>query len=339
MVGMGNRKSSQHNSRPVLGLTEISTTSWIINLFMLISLCFLSRPSIPASFVGARAQRCIVEVPCGGKATRHFNVKTALSCPSLLLPFPSHPRPPGAEISSPKTATTPRKPSPQYPTPLLPAHHNPSLKKPKPSPSLPTHQDVIPHLPGTDRQSLPVKRPNVTPVTQVFTPNEAYRELLRARSGEPFIVDTDKGSIHVGSNIGLGWDCTVISSLGPVPKNIPAIVQPVAEITDRGREEWRGEEYRGEEYRGEESDIEWDGLGPTAPPRDPPPGRRYAQPRPRLPARPGRSIRDLENFHSGLASTPSAGGRSFAEEGGQGVQRAPRAERAERAERIRQPSQ
>lgn len=151
-----------------------------------------------------------------------------------------------------------------------------------------------------------MKRPNLTPVTQVFTPNEVYRELLRARSGEPFIVDTDKGSIHIGSNIGLGWDCTVISSLGPVPKNIPAIVQPVAEITDRGREEWREEEYRGEKYRGEESDTEWDGLGPTAPPRDPPPGRRYAQPCPRLPARPGRSIRDLANFHSCLDKPPVA---------------------------------
>lgn len=172
MVGMGNRKSSQQNSRPVLGLTEISTTSWIINLFMLISLCFLSRPSIPASFVGARAQRCIVEVPCAGKATRHFNVKTALSCPSLLLPFPSHPRPPGAEISSPKTATTPRKPSPQYPTPLLPAHHNPSLKKPKPSPS--THPPRCHPAPSRYRQTVPPR--------ETTQPNPSYPGLHPQRS-------------------------------------------------------------------------------------------------------------------------------------------------------------
>lgn len=146
------------------------------------------------------------------------------------------------------------------------------------------------------QQSLPADRPKLTPAAQIFTPNEVYRELLRACSGEPFIVDTEKGSIYVGSNIGLGWDCAVMSNLGPVPKNGPAKVQPAVKTTARRREE----------YIGEESETEWDGLGQTPTPRDPPLGRRYAQPRPRLPDRPGRSIRDLASFYFSPAEPPVA---------------------------------
>lgn len=95
----------------------------------------------------------------------------------------------------------------------------------------------------------------------------------------------------------MGWDCTVISSLGPVPKNTSTKkVQPAAKAADRG---------------GEESEANGEGHGQTPAttpivPAVPPLGRRYARARSRLPVPPGGSIGNPINFHFGLAEPPVA---------------------------------